>query len=122
MYTLSTTLYTKSWGARLVDDTDATLIDIPVFDDVALCTFADGDDVVGLAKRLTELPGIDLRVEPVVVLRMTQEDEVVYGHHTLDAALADANGKLAGESVVELNTVAKEILHDTVSAPESSEV
>ena len=46
-------------------------------------------------KALQEFPGIDLRVEPVIELRMAQEDQVVDGHHALDVRLADAEGQFA---------------------------
>ena len=86
-------------------------------EDVALGTLADGDDMVGLAHRLTELPGVDLRVEPVVVLGMAQEDEVVDGDHTSDATAGDAHGQLARETVVEFDTVAAQAPEDAVAAP-----
>ena len=68
--------------------------------------------MIGLADGLTELPGIDLRVDPVVELRMAQEDQVVDGHHTLDTALSDADGQFARESVKHLDTVALQVAHD----------
>ena len=65
---------------------------MPVFHDVALRTFADGDDMVSLAEGMTELPGVDLRVNPVIVLWVAQENQVVDGDDALDATLANADG------------------------------
>ena len=73
-------------GAGLVDDGDAGGIDIgSVVEDVATGTLADGDDMGGLTHRATELPGIDLTVDEMVVLGMTEEDQVVDGDDTGDA-------------------------------------
>ena len=88
-----------------------------VLDDVLLRALTDGDDMVGLLERLTELPGVNLRVDLVVELRQSEEDQVVDGHHTLDAALADADGQFAREPVEELHAVALQVLHDAVAAP-----
>ena len=87
-------------------------------EDVALGALADGDDVVGLTDGLAELPGVDLRVEPVVVLGVAQEDEVVDGDHALYTALGDAYGQLARETVEELDAVVKEVADDPLAAPE----
>ena len=90
----------------MVDDADAALVNMAQLHDVALGTLADGNDVVGLADGLPELPCIDLRVNPMVELGVAEEDEVVDGDHTGDAALTDADGQFAGKAVVELDAVA----------------
>ena len=82
-------------GTTLIDDGDMVVANMSEFHDVALRALADGDDMVGLANGLTELPGIDLRVYPVIKLRMTQEDEVVDGDDATDATLADAPWEFA---------------------------
>ena len=75
--------------------------------------------MIRLPEGLTELPGIDLRVDPVVELGMAQEDEVVDGDDAPDAALADADGQFARESVKHLDTVALQIAHDPLRTPQS---
>ena len=79
-------------ATTLVDDRNAAFVDVAVGQDVAFCTFADGDDMVGLKYCLTEFPSIYFRVEPVVVFRMTEKDQVVDSDDALDATLADADG------------------------------
>ena len=74
--------------------------------------------MIGLADGLAELPGIDLRVEPVVILGMTQENEVVDGDYALDAALTDTDGQFARETVVDLYTVTPEVVDNTIGTPE----
>ncbi len=86
-------------------------------EDVALGALADGDNMVGFAHRLTKLPGVDLCVEPVVVLGVAQEDEVVDGDHALYTALGDAYGQLAREAVVEFNAVTAQAAEDAMAAP-----
>ena len=109
----------EAGGAGLVDDGDAGGIDLGgVVEDVAPGALADGDDVVGLTHGLAELPGVDLRVEPVVVLGMTQEDEVVDGDDAADAGGSEAEGQLAGEAVEELYAVAQQVGRDVLGAPE----
>ena len=55
-------------GAGLVDDGDAGGIELwGVVEDVTAGTLADGDDMGGLADGLAELPGVDLRVYPMVI-------------------------------------------------------
>ena len=94
-------------GAGLVDDGDAGGIELwGVVENVAAGTLADGDDMGGLADGLTELPGVDLRVYPMVIFGVAEEDEVVDGDHTGYAALTDADGQFAGKAVVELDAVA----------------
>ena len=83
-------------GAGLVDDGDAGGIELgSIVEDVAAGTLADGDDMGGLADGLAELPGVDLRVYPMVIFGVAEEDEVVDGDHTGDAALTDADGQFA---------------------------
>ena len=86
--------------------------------DVPPCTFADGNDMVCLAYSLTELPGVDLRINPVVVFGMTEEDKVVDGHHALDARLADAPWQLARETMIKLNSIALQVADDPTSSPQ----
>ena len=74
--------------------------------------------MIGLTDGLTELPGINLRVDPVVELGMTQEDQVVDRDDALDAALTDADGEFAGESVKHLDTIALQVAYDAFRAPE----
>ena len=102
----------------LVDDGDAVVVDVPVFHDVAFRTLADGDDMIGFFQRATEFPGIDLGIQPVVELRVAQEDEVVDGHDTADAALADTHGQFAGETMIDLDAVFLQILDDARAAPD----
>ena len=71
--------YVKAGGVTLVNDRDATFVDMPVFHNVALRTFADSNDMIGFADGLTELPGIDFRVNPMIELWVAQEDQVVDG-------------------------------------------
>ena len=67
---------------------------------------------------LTELPGIDLRVDPVVELGMAQEDEVVDGDDAMDAAFADAPWEFAWQPMIQLHTVVLQVLYDPTTAPE----
>ena len=73
--------------------------------------------MVGLADGLTELPGIELRVYPMVELGMTEEDEVVDGDDALDATATDAYGQLARQTVIELYAIATEVANDATAAP-----
>ena len=94
-------------GAGLVDDGDAGGIELRgVVEDVTAGTLADGDDMGGLADGLAELPGVDLRVYPMVIFGVAEEDEVVDGDDTGYASLTDADGQFAGKAVVELDAVA----------------
>ena len=86
--------------------------------DVALRALTDSDDMVSLPDGLTELPGIDLRIDPVVELRVAHEDQVVDGHHTLDATLADAQWQFTREAVVHLYPILLQILHNAMTAPD----
>ena len=85
-------------ATTLVDDRNAAFVDVAVGQDVAFCTFADGDDMVGLPNSLAEFPGIYFRVEPVVVFWMTEKDQVVDGDDALDATLADTDGQFSRQS------------------------
>ena len=48
---------------------------------------------------------------------MAEENEVVDGDHALDAAFADADGKFAGETVVELDTITEKVADYAAAAP-----
>ena len=74
--------------------------------------------MIGLADGLAELPGIDLRVEPVVILGMTQENEVVDGDYALDAALTDTDGQFARETMEHFHAVAPQLGNNPPRAPE----
>ena len=105
-------------GTALVDDRDTVFIDTTIFHDVTFRTLTDSDDMIRLPDGLTELPRIDLRVYPVVELRMAEEDQVVDGHHTLDASPADAYWQFTRETVIHLYPVLFQILHDATTAPD----
>ena len=104
-------------AATLVDDRDAAFVNVAVGHDVTFRTFADGDDMVGLLDSLTEFPGIYFCVEPVVVFRMAEKNQVVDGDDALDATLADANGQFSRQSVVDLNAIALQVVDDAPCAP-----
>lgn len=87
-------------------------------DDVAAGTLGDGDDEVGLADGAAELPGVDMGVDPGVIFGMTEEDEVVDGDDGADATAADAQGKLTGEAMIELDTIANEVADNADGTPE----
>ncbi len=93
----------------MVDDADAALVNMAQLHDVALGTLADGNDVVGLADGLPELPCIDLRVNPMVELGVAEEDEVMDGDNALDAAAPDAHGQLTGKTMKELYAIALQL-------------
>ena len=73
--------------------------------------------MVGLLDGLQELPGIDLRVYPMIVFRMAQEDQVVDGHHAADVRLADAEGQLTAQPVIDLYLVPLQVLYHTLGSP-----
>ena len=104
-------------AATLVDNGDAVFVNVAVGHDVTFRTFADGDDMVGLPNSLAEFPGIYFRVEPVVVFWMTEKDQVVDGDDALDATLADTDGQFSRQSVVDLNTIALQVVDDALCAP-----
>ena len=87
---------------------------VGIVENVATGTLADGNDVVGLAERLTEFTGIDAGVEPAVVLRVAQEDKVVDGDHGADSRPPDAYGQFARETVEQLHAVAQQVAADTL--------
>ena len=74
--------------------------------------------MVCLPHGVMELPGVDLHVDGLVVLRVAQEDQVVDGHHTADAVFTQSDGQFAGESVIEFYTVALEGFHHPARTPE----
>ena len=104
-------------AATLVDDRDAAFVNVAVGHDVTFRTFADGDDMVGFPNSLTEFPGIYFRVEPVVVFRMAEKNQVVDSDDALDAALADTDGQFSRQSVIDLNTIALQVADDAPCAP-----
>ena len=76
--------------------------------------------MVGLLQRLTELPGINLCVCPMVELGVTQEDEVVDGHHATDATLPYAYRQLPRQPMIELHTIMAQVLYHARHAPPCS--
>ena len=66
----------------------------------------------------TELPRIDLRIDPRIELRMPQEDQVVDGHHTLDSTLPDTPGQLSTQAVIYLHLVFFQVSHDAGVSPQ----
>ena len=110
----------EAWCVALVDDGYLVFSHTSQLHDVALGTLADGNDVVGLLQRLTELPGINLRVRPMVELGMTQEDKVVDGHHAADATLPDAYRQLTRQPMIELHTIMSQVLYHARHTPPCS--
>ena len=75
--------------------------------------------MVGFLDGLQKFPGIYLRVYPMVVFRMAQENQVVYGHHAADICLADAKGQFATQSVIDLYLVPLQVFYQTLGSPPS---
>ena len=66
----------------------------------------------------TELPRIDLRIDPWIELWMAQEDQVVDGYHALDPTLADAPGQLPAQAVIHLHLVFFQVSHNASVSPQ----
>ena len=109
----------ETGGKTLVDDADAVgILRTAQLEDVLAGALADGDDVVGLTEGMAELPLVETGVEPVVVLGVAQEDEVVDGDDAADAGTTETHGELAGEAVVDVDTVADEVADDVARTPQ----
>ena len=108
-------------AAGLVDDADLVGRNLTELDDVTTGAFGNGDDKVGFFDGPVKLPSVDLAVEPFVVFGMAEEDEVVDGDDTGDAALTDAEGEFSGKAVVEGDVVALKVVDDAAGTPEGSE-
>ena len=85
--------------------------------DIPLGTLADGNNPVGLCHRLAEFPCVEFRVEPLVILGMAQEYQVVNGDNRLDARLLDSDRKLSRQTMIELNSVLPELTYHAMGAP-----
>ena len=72
-----------------------------------------------LAQGATELPGVEFYIDGIVKLGMAQEYQIVDGNHARDAALTDAKGELARQSMIELDAIVLKIGNDTLGAPVS---
>ena len=107
----------KSGRKTLINDRNFAFIDTAKLDDIALRTLADGDDMVGLANGLAELPSIDFRVEPMVEFGMAQENQVVDGYDAANTAFSDADGQFTRQSVIELHAVAPQVADNAACAP-----
>ena len=110
---------TETLSTTLVDERYFLGWHLTVLDDVATGTFADGNDMGGLAQGASELPCVELYVDGIVKLGMTQENKIVDGNHAGDAALTDAKGKFARQTMIELDAIALKIGNDTLGAPVS---
>ena len=89
-----------------------------VIHDVALRTFAYGDDAVGLFHGLAELPRIYQSVGTVVEFRVAHEDKVVYRYDCLDAPTLYPQRKLTRKTVEHVHLVAQQVGHDAFHAPQ----
>ena len=89
-----------------------------IFHYITLSTLTDGDNMISLTDGLPELPGIDLCINPVVELRIAQEDKVMDSNHTADAALMNAPREFSREAMVQLHSVLLQILHNTMGTPD----
>ena len=105
-------------AAGLVDDADLVGRNLSELDDVTTGAFGNGDDKVGFFDCPVKLPSVDLAVDPFVVFGMTEEDEIVDGDDTGDAALTDAQREFSGKPVVEADVVALKVADDAAGAPE----
>ena len=87
------------------------------FQNVTAGTLADSNNGVGLAESLPKLPLINLRVQPMVVFRVAQEDEVVNGDHATDAGTPQPHGQLARQPVIDGDAVGLQVVYDAARAP-----
>ena len=77
-----------------------------IFDNISLGALADSDDMGGFFQCLAEFPFIQLYINGMVELGVAQENQIVNGNHTGDAAGLDAYGEFTRQTMVELNTIA----------------
>ena len=106
------------WRKTLIDDADAVGILLSAqLQNVLPRALTDGNDVVGLAQRLAELPFVYLRVQPVVVLRMAHKNQVVDGDNATNACLAQTHRQLARQTVIDGDTIAHQVTNNAARAP-----
>ena len=110
--------FRKPGRTTLIHHTHTLRIDLSQLQHIPFGTLADGDDMVCLLDGPTELPRIDLRIDPRIELRMPQEDQVVDGHHTLDSTLPDTSGQLSAQAVIYLHFVFLQVSHDAGVSPQ----
>ena len=104
--------------APLIDNGDFLLGGTEEMYDIALRALAHGDDTVGTKAGGAELPMVDPAVDARIVVRETQEDEVVDGDHALDAFRAQSPGQLTRESVEEPHLLTRRSADDAPLAPQ----
>ena len=87
--------------------------------DVALGTLAHRHNAVGLATSIPELVIIDDAIQPVIILRITQENQVMNGHHAAYSRAVNPHGQLIAQAVVQLHPVLQQTAFDKEGAPQS---
>ena len=85
--------------------------------DVALRALADGDDMIGLTQRATELPLIEPGVDSLIVFRVAQENQVVDGDDGTYAGIAQTLGQFTREAVEQLHAIALQVFYDATRTP-----
>ena len=85
--------------------------------DIILRAFTDGDDAISLLAGHPELPGIDLGIDPMIILRMTEEDQVMNGHHAFDSRFPNPKGQFPGQPMEEVYPIPLEVVNDPFTAP-----
>ena len=104
-------------AATLVYHRYAFLLHTAIVHDIALGTFADGNDMVSLLACAMELPLIQSAVYRWVVFRVAQEDKVVYGDHRRYAGASQSFGQFTAQSGKQCHLVALQVVHYAVRAP-----
>ena len=68
-------------------------------DDITLCTFADSDDFICIFTSLAKLVCIYFPVDKMIILRVSQENQVVDTDNAFDVAFADIQRKLVAKTM-----------------------
>ena len=76
----------------LIDDADFRFVDAPQFDKVVFGLLADGNDAIGHAAAEQVFGFVEFAVDERIEFGMADENEVVHGHHRVDARFLDADG------------------------------
>ena len=106
----------------MIDHMNLLWCDLEIVHDIPLGTFADSDDGISVPAR----PAIFITVKPTVdgsiILRITDKDQVVYGHDAFRPSLpTDIERQLVAETMIDIHAITFEATGNPEGSPQRFE-
>ena len=108
----------KIVATALIDEANTLSWEVRVTQDVFFRLLTNCNDKIRFATSALEFTGVELCINPVVILGMGKKDKIVDGNHSPNSSFTYTVREFARKSMKKLYAVALQIFHDAFGSPQ----